>query len=160
MQPQGDLPISQSFNLNQPPVPVISGHLNLGGTNPRGERISFNNLYMMRDDQPCIPVMGEFHFSRYAHEYWEDELLKIRAGGVDIVATYVFWNHIEEDEGEFIWTGNNDLRKFVSLCGRHGLDAIVRIGPFAHGECRNGGIPDWLSGRPCPIPSNDARYTS
>jgi beta-galactosidase len=147
-----------SFDLSQKPVPIISGHLNLGGTNPHGQRISFNNLYMLRNDQPCIPVMGEFHFSRYAHQYWGDELLKIRAGGVDIVATYVFWNHIEEDEGQFDWTGNNNLRQFITLCGQHGLEAVVRIGPFAHGECRNGGIPDWLYGRPFPVRSNDERY--
>ena len=102
--------------------------------------------------------MGEFHFTRYAAAFWEDELLKIKAGGIDIVATYVFWNHVEEEEGIFDWSGDHDLRRFVALCGRHGLDALVRIGPFAHGECRNGGIPDWLYGRPFPLRSNDPRY--
>ena len=47
---------------------------------------------------------------------------------------------------------------FVMLCGRLGLQAIVRVGPFAHGECRNGGIPDWLYGRPFAVRSNDERY--
>jgi beta-galactosidase len=34
------------------------------------------------------------------------------------------------------------------------------MGPFDHGECRNGGIPDWLYGRPFSIRSNDERYLS
>jgi hypothetical protein len=34
----------------------------------------------------------------------------------------------------------------------------VRVGPFAHGECRNGGLPDWLYGRPFALRSNDAGY--
>ncbi len=152
------LPISQAFDLSKDPEPIVSGHLTLGGVNPQGQRIGFTNYYMTRDDQPCIPVMGEFHFSRYAHEYWEDELLKIKAGGVDIVATYVFWNHIEEDEDQFDWSGDNDLRTYVTLCGRHGLQTVVRVGPFAHGECRNGGLPDWLYGRPFAVRSNDERY--
>lgn len=152
------LPISQAFDLSKDSEPIMHGQLKLGGSNPKGHRIGFTNLYMTWDDQPCIPIMGEFHFSRYAHEYWEDELLKIKAGGVDIIATYVFWNHVEEDEGQFDWSGDNDLHTFVTLCGRHDLQAIVRIGPFAHGECRNGGLPDWLYGRPFAVRSNDQRY--
>ncbi len=152
------LPVSQTFDLTGDPAPIMSGELNLGGTNPAGHRIGFTNFYMTWDDQPYIPIMGEFHFSRYAHEYWGDELLKIKAGGVDIVATYIFWNHIEEDEGQFDWSGNNNLREFVTQCGRQGLQAVVRVGPFAHGECRNGGIPDWLYGRPFALRSNDERY--
>ena len=38
--------------------------------------------------------------------------------------------------------------------------AIVRVGPFCHGEVRNGGMPDWLYGSPFPLRSNDERYLS
>ncbi|MCA0454815.1 MAG: beta-galactosidase [Chloroflexi bacterium] len=158
MQNLESLPISHTMTVNPEPSLILTDHLNLGGTNPHGDTIGFTSYYMTWNGQPCIPVMGEFHFSRYAHEYWADELLKIKAGGVTIVATYVFWNHIEEEEGRFDWTGSNNLRAFVRLCGEYGLQSVVRIGPFAHGECRNGGIPDWLYGRPFPIRSNDKRY--
>lgn len=137
---------------------VVSGHLKLGGRSPQGRSIEFTNYYPLFNGKPCIPVMGEFHFSRYQSRYWEEELLKMRAGGITIVATYVFWNHIEEEEGQFDWSGNNNLRQFVQLCGKHQLDALVRIGPFAHGECRNGGLPDWLYGRAFRVRSNDADY--
>jgi hypothetical protein len=68
----------------------------------------------------------------------------MKAGGVDIVASYIFWNHHEEVEGTWDWSGNKDLRAFVDLCRKHGLFVIVRLGPWAHGEARNGGFPDWL----------------
>ena len=32
------------------------------------------------------------------------------------------------------------------------------MGPFCHGEMRNGGIPDWLYGRTFEIRSNDKEY--
>src|SRR5690606_5552320 len=35
---------------------------------------------------------------------------------------------------------------------------ILRIGPFDHGEVRNGGFPDWLYGMPCEKRSNDPLY--
>ncbi len=150
--------VPQKIDVNQAPNPIISGHLNLGGSNPQGRTLEFNSYYMTQDGKPCIPVMGEFHFSRYSANFWEDELLKMKAGGISIVATYVFWIHIEEEEGIFDWSGNNNLRQFIELCGKHHIDALVRIGPFDHGECRNGGIPDWMYGRAFRLRSNDEEY--
>src|SRR5690606_28956544 len=49
-------------------------------------------------------------------------------------------------------------RGFVSLCAKLDLWTIVRIGPFCHGEIRNGGLPDWLYGQPFEIRSNDPGY--
>ncbi|WP_339302670.1 beta-galactosidase [Paenibacillus sp. FSL R5-0519] len=129
-----------------------------GGKNPRGETYDFTNYYMVHNDKPHIPVVGEFHFSRFAYLQWEEELLKMKAGGVNIVASYVFWNFHEEQEGEFNWSGNLNLRHFVDLCGKHQLPLIVRIGPFCHGEVRNGGMPDWLFSYPFEVRSNDEGY--
>jgi len=154
-----DSPISRySIDLPAETVSIVAGHLQLGGTNPSGDPISFTNFYMIQNGLPIIPVMGEFHFSRYHHADWETELLKMKAGGIDIVATYVFWNHTEEEEGVFNWSNGRNLRHFVQLSGRHGLRVLVRIGPFAHGEVRNGGLPDWLYGRAFTVRSNDREY--
>ena len=58
----------------------------------------------------------------------------------------------------FDWNGDKDLRKFISFCQKHNMKTLVRIGPFCHGEIRNGGIPDWLYGRPFLIRTNDREY--
>lgn len=121
------------------------------GSSPDGRTVSVNNLYLERDGRPFFGVSGEFHFSRMDPCRWEDELIKMKLGGVNIVATYVFWNHHEEQEGRFDFTGRRDLRRFVELCQRHGLYVILRAGPFAHGEARNGGLPDWLYGKPFEV---------
>ena len=133
--------------------------LPMGGTNPQGIEITANQRYLTLAGQPWIPVMGEFHFSRYPRERWEEELLKMKAGGITVVATYIFWIHIEEIEGQFDWDGSRDLRAFIELCARHGLYAYPRIGPWAHGECRNGGFPDWLVKACGPeLRTNSPRY--
>ncbi|HEY2761116.1 MAG TPA: beta-galactosidase [Pirellulales bacterium] len=137
---------------------VVSGQLQLGGKNSLGDSIEFNNRYMLRNGQAVLPVIGEFHYIRTPPDDWDRELKKMRAGGVNIVSTYVFWNCHEEVEGQFDWTGQRDLRKFIERCAENGLDAIVRIGPFDHGEIRNGGLPDWLYGRPFNVRSNDPAY--
>lgn len=141
-------------------VPDIEIHekLKLGGTNPKGEKISVNNYYMSVGNKPVIPVVGEFHFSRYPKKYWDESIRKIKAGGVNVIATYVFWNLHEEKENVFDWSGDKDLRYFLELCRKNNIETIVRIGPFCHGEIRNGGLPDWLLGRPLNIRSNDPLY--
>lgn len=71
---------------------------------------------MLRNGKPMLPVTGEFHYSRYPAEQWEQAILKMKAGGLTIIPTYVFWNIHEEKEGVFDWNGNRDLRRFVELC--------------------------------------------
>jgi beta-galactosidase len=128
-----------------------------GGTSPSGHVLAVNNRYLTLDGTPWFPVMGEFHFSRYPESDWEEEILKIKAGGIQIISTYVFWIHHEEVEGEFDWSAQRDLRRFVQLCGKHGMYVWIRVGPWAHGEVRNGGLPDWLVGR-YPTRQNDPDY--
>jgi hypothetical protein len=99
---------------------------------------------LFRDGQPFIPVMGEMHFTRYPADEWRDALLKMKAGGIDIVATYVFWIHHEEEPGQWDWSGRRSLRDFLKLCKELDMLALVRLGPWAHGEVRNGGFPDWV----------------
>lgn len=111
---------------------------------PDGTTLTFDSQSLRLNDQPFIPVMGEFHFSRYPASEWREELMKMKAGGITIVATYCFWIHHEEVEGTWNWEGQRDLREFVRLCGEVGLNIIVRCGPWAHGEVRNGGLPDWV----------------
>jgi beta-galactosidase len=138
-----------------PPPSVIA--FPAGGRSLRGVVLSVNSRYLLRDGVPWFPVMGEFQYSRYPEAEWEDEILKMKAGGVQIVSTYIFWIHHEEIEGQFDWTGQRNLRRFVELCAKHGLYVWVRIGPWDHGECRNGGFPDWLI-KQCPTRQIDPMY--
>lgn len=137
---------------------IYSGHLKLGGSNPQGDTIGFTNYYMELNGKPHFIICGEFHYSRYDYWLWEDEILKMKMCGLNTVATYIIWNHHEEVEGKFIWEENKNLRYFAELCKKHGMFLILRIGPFAHGEVRNGGFPDWLYGRPFNVRSNDEGY--
>lgn len=132
------------LNLADKDIPILSGHLKMGGKNPSGGSINANSLFLTINEKPVLPVMGEFHFSRFPHQYWEEEILKMKACGINIIATYIFWIHHEEIEGQWDWSGDKNLRKFVQLCAENDLYVFPRIGPYAHGECRNGGFPDWM----------------
>lgn len=119
---------------------------------------SWNRQHLIRDGKPWLPIMGEFHYSRYPRAEWRKELEKMKACGVDIVAIYVFWIHHEQEEGIFDFSDRLCLRDFLQLCQEIDLPVWLRIGPWCHGECRNGGFPDWLMNKGIPTRCNDERY--
>jgi len=137
---------------------ILRNHLKLGGENPSGERIDVTSLYLERGGKPWLGVMGEYHFSRACRNDWYEELCKMKAGGIGIVSTYLFWIYHEEIEGQFDFSGDLDIGKFVDDCTRAGLDVILRLGPWCHGECRNGGFPDWLLKKPYKLRDNNDGY--
>nr|WP_315257640.1 beta-galactosidase [uncultured Duganella sp.] len=139
------------------PAPLAAA-LRLGSaTAPNGDTLGANARYLTRNGAPWLPIMGEFHYSRTPASMWEAELRKMKAAGIDIVASYVMWNHHEEVEGKFDWSGNRDLRRFVQLATKAGLDVVVRVGPWVHAEVRYGGIPDWVVNT-MPSRGNDPQY--
>lgn len=126
--------------------------------NPSGSVITLNSRHLIRDGRPWMPVMGEFHYTRHPEIEWREELLRMKSGGINIVATYVFWIHHEEIEDRWDWSGRRNLGAFIRLCHEVGLLVAVRCGPWCHGEVRNGGIPDWVLTKGWEIRSNDAHY--
>jgi hypothetical protein len=122
---------------------------------PTGTKIGFTDYYMTINGKPVFGVAGECHFSRLDPSQWDSQCAKMKEAGVTIVSTYVFWNHHEEYKGIWNFTGRRNLRRFIQTCARHSLMVIVRIGPFDHGEARNGGIPDWVFSEPCEARSTD-----
>jgi len=133
-----------TISVSTPTAPVTDGYAMGASLSPSGETITVDSRSLLLNGRRWTPAMGEFHYSRYPAAEWREELEKMKAGGIDIVATYVFWIHHEEIEGEWDWSGSKNLREFVEAAGKAGLKVIVRCGPWCHGEVRNGGLPDWI----------------
>ncbi len=127
-------------------------------TTPFGQTVTWDHHSLLFDGHRVCPVMGEIHYSRIPADEWSAEVRKMREGGVTIVATYVFWNHIEEEEGIFRWDGQRSLRRFLEVCKAEGLPVVLRMGPWCHGEVRNGGLPDWLFTKGCKMRSQDSTF--
>ena len=68
------------------------------------------------------------------------------------------WIHHEEEEGVFDFTGQRNLHRFLELCEKWQMHVWLRIGPWAHGEARNGGFPDWLLKKGYKLRSDDPDY--
>lgn len=123
-----------------------------------GKTVTWDRYSLMLDGKRICPVMGEIHYSRLPAAEWADEIRKMKDGGVTVIATYIFWNHIEEQEGIFRWDGQRSLRRFLELCKEQDMPVVLRLGPFCHGEVRNGGIPDWMFTKGCRLREQNATF--
>ena len=132
----GTISAQHTIDLSKVSLPSVK-YLTLGNPGPAGKEIRINNLYMDEGGIPKLPVMGEFHYSRMQPDYWRDALLKMKASGINIVATYCLWSLHEETEGELSWEGHLNLRRFVELCKELGLKVHLSVGPYCNAEIKN-----------------------
>ena len=120
--------------------------------------VEWDKHSLIIDGRRVCPVMGEVHYSRIPAQEWKTEVRKMKEGGVTMIACYVFWNHIEEIENQFDWSGQRNLRHFLEVCKQESLPVVLRVGPFCHGEARCGGIPDWVVASGCKLRSEDPLF--
>lgn len=120
--------------------------------------IQWDKHSLIFDGKRVVPVMGEIHSSRIPETEWAKEVKKMKQGGVTVIAAYVFWNHVEEVEGVFNWSGQRNLRHFLEICKQEDMPVVLRMGPFCHGEDRHGGIPDWMLTKGCKLRDDNPTF--
>ena len=98
----------------------------------------------MLDGKPFVVKAAEVHYPRIPRPYWEHRIKMCKALGMNTLCLYVFWNIHEQREGEYDFTGQNDVAEFCRLAQKNGMYVIVRPGPYVCAEWEMGGLPWWL----------------
>ncbi|GAB6013326.1 beta-galactosidase [Viscerimonas tarda] len=101
------------------------------------------NTFLL-NGQPFVVKAAEIHYPRIPQAYWEHRIEMCKALGMNTLCLYVFWNIHEQREGQFDFTGNNDVAAFCRLAQKHGMYVILRPGPYVCAEWEMGGLPWWL----------------
>lgn len=104
------------------------------------------------DGKPFVQYSSAFFYHRIPRDRWAEELIHLKAMGVNTIDLYTFWNWHEPQEGQLDFDGHTnpqrDLKYLLRLIDLLGLKLTLRPGPFFCSEWRNGGYPDWLLRRP------------
>ena len=102
------------------------------------------NKTFLLNGKPFVVKAAEVHYPRIPRPYWEHRIQMCKALGMNTVCIYVFWNIHEQKEGQFDFTGNNDVAEFCRIAQKNGMYVIVRPGPYVCAEWEMGGLPWWL----------------
>lgn len=94
--------------------------------------------------EPFVVKAAELHYPRIPREYWDNRIKMCKALGMNTICLYTFWNAHETKEGEFNFSGQNDIREFIRLCKENDMKVILRPGPYVCAEWEMGGLPWWL----------------
>ena len=102
------------------------------------------NKTFLLNGEPFIVKAAEVHYPRMPRPYWDHRIKMCKSLGMNTLCIYVFWNIHEQREGEFDFSGNNDVAEFCRLAQKNGMYVIVRPGPYVCAEWEMGGLPWWL----------------
>lgn len=106
--------------------------------------VSYDHRALLIGGKRRMLISAGIHYPRATPEMWPGLIAKSKAGGADVIQTYVFWNGHEPTRGQYNFEGRYDIVKFVKLIGSQGLYLHLRIGPYACAEWNFGGFPVWL----------------
>lgn len=84
---------------------------------------------------------GAMHYWRVPRARWAACLRTMHAQGFTIVESYVPWR-AHATPGAYDWSGDLDLRAFVTAASAAGLSVVLRLGPHFNAELTSFGIPD------------------
>lgn len=125
------------------PVPNIDSVRNEQKDSVRNDfKVGQGNFTL--NGKPFVIKAAELHYPRIPKEYWDQRIKLSKALGMNTICLYTFWNAHEPREGQFDFTGQNDIREFIRLCEENGMLVILRPGPYVCAEWEMGGLPWWL----------------
>ena len=112
--------------------------------NPAGNTLTHDSHSFYNNGAPVFLHSGEIQYFRTPEDQWEDLIIKAKNGGLNCIASYVYWGIHEPKDNIWNFTGRYDIARFLTLCKKHDMFVILRIGPVINGETRNAGLPQWV----------------
>ncbi|KAL3592457.1 hypothetical protein D5086_011097 [Populus alba] len=74
----------------------------------RGGNVTYDGRSLIINGQHKILFSGSIHYPRSTPDMWSSLISKAKAGGIDVIQTYVFWNLHEPQQGQY------HMKRFVS----------------------------------------------
>ncbi|QKX53673.1 uncharacterized protein TRUGW13939_00753 [Talaromyces rugulosus] len=110
-----------------------------------GANFTYNDTDFLLNGEPFKIIGGQMDAQRVPWQEWDSRLAFARAMGLNTISTYVYWNQIEDQPGQYITNGSNNFAAYAEKAQDAGLQVVLRVGPYICGEHEWGGFPAWLN---------------
>ncbi|MGE0708660.1 MAG: beta-galactosidase [Planctomycetota bacterium] len=116
---------------------------------PRGLSIDGRSRLLYGGEVQYYRVRDPEWDARRTEARWAETLDRLLECGMNVVTTYVPWDHHERQPGQFDFTGPRDLGRFLELCQARDLPVVLKPGPWINSEWPRGvpsfgAIPRWF----------------
>lgn len=85
---------------------------------------------------------AEFHYWRSPVAVWPKALASLKEIGVTTISSYVPWSVHEKAKGEYLFSGQLNLKSFMDQVKQAGLYLMLRPGPHINAELTHFGFPE------------------
>ena len=121
--------------------------------------IELTRDHMIIDGKKTLIYGGDLSYCRIPRRLWKERIMQMKKAGMNTITFYTLWAWHQNQDKQFDFSGEKDIDAFLSLIAECGMYCIFRLGPFVHGEFRNGGLPQWLIDElGNKVRTNDRRY--
>jgi hypothetical protein len=129
-----------------------------------GNAVNFDGRSFVVNGKRQLYIGGSVHYPRATAAEWPTLLKEVKASGINIVQTYVFWDLHEPKDGEFNFpkdpNDNSNFVEFIRQAQKAGLAVHLRLGPYVCAEWNYGGFPAWMHELGATFRTDDPAYLS
>ncbi|CAL5869383.1 uncharacterized protein PFLUO_LOCUS3612 [Penicillium psychrofluorescens] len=109
------------------------------------DSFTYNATSFLLNGEPYQIIGGQMDPQRVPWQYWKQRLAMARAMGLNTIFSYIYWNQIEDQPGQYMTHESNNIYAYVQEAHQAGLQVVLRVGPYICGEHEWGGFPAWLN---------------
>lgn len=107
--------------------------------------VTYNGQSFAIDGRRFWILGASIHYARLPVEAWRRAIAAARDAGFNTIDTACPWTLHEPRQDRFDFSGQADVRRFISLCAEMGMRVILRPGPYIGSGFDGGGLPAWLA---------------
>lgn len=124
-------------------------------------QVSLDKMGLKINGQYTILLCASLFYFRVPEGLWQDRMKRLRFAGYNCIDVYFPWNYHEIEKDKWVFSGQRDVDKFLSLAKEEGFYVVARPGPYICSEWDGGGLPAYLfAEEDIKIRDNDHQYLS
>ena len=77
--------------------------------------VDYENNQFLKDGKQFRYIAGDLAYFKVPSVLWKDRMIKYKAAGLNAIQTYIEWSFHEPERGNYKFTGDQDLEKFLEL---------------------------------------------
>jgi beta-galactosidase len=118
--------------------------LKINSTVETTSKVEVSNKGWAIEGRSEIILCASLFYFRIPMEQWSKRMQQVKDAGYNAIDVYFPWNYHEQERGEWDFTEEKNISRFLEIAKEKGLWVIARPGPYICSEWDGGALPAYL----------------